>query len=99
MDLVDRVCETLHRVLGPDAEELRVLIAEPGKVTLEGVVEDEATHARVLDGVADTAEVEGVVDHLQVKPDIGAEAEPKETEFRKESDARAATGTGFQLIP
>jgi hypothetical protein len=98
MDLVDRVCETLQRVLGPNAEELRVLIDERRRVTLEGVVEDEAAHARVLDAVADAAEVDAVVDHLQVKPDIGAEAEAKETEFRDEKDARAMTVSGFQLI-
>jgi hypothetical protein len=99
MDVVDSVCDTLQRVLGRDAEELRILIDQPGRVTLEGVVEDEVTHTRVLNAVTDTAEVQGVVDHLEVKPDIGAEAEPKETEFRDEKDTRAVASTGFQLIP
>jgi hypothetical protein len=98
MDLVDSVCDALQRVLGPDAEELRVLIDEPGVVTLEGVVEDEATHAQVLDWVAETDGVERVVDHLQVKPDLGTEAAPKETEFGSAGDARAMTGTGVPRI-
>jgi hypothetical protein len=98
MDLVDSVCDALSLVLGPDAGELCVFIDEPGIVTLEGVVEDETQHAAVLDAVARTEGVERVVDHLQVKPDLGAEAGPKQTEFREEGDARAATATGFPRI-
>jgi hypothetical protein len=98
MDLVDSVCDALAHVLGAATEGLRVVIDAPGSVTLEGVVEDEATHAAVLDAVARTQGVEKVVDHLYVKPELGAEAQPKDTEFRKEGDARAMTGTGFQRI-
>ena len=98
MDLVDSVCDAVCRVLGSAAEQLRVVIDAPGSVTLEGVVEDEATHAAVLDAVGRTDGVEHVVDHLSVKPELGAEAQPRDTEFRKEGDARAMTGTGFQRI-
>jgi len=98
MDLVDSVCDALSRVLGAASEQLRVVIDAPGNVTLEGVVEDEATHAAVLDAVARTEGVEHVADHLLVKPELGAEAQPKETEFGREGDARAMTGTGFRLI-
>lgn len=98
MDLVDSLCDTLAHVLGPAAEELRVVVDAPGNVTLEGAVEDETTHAAVLDAVGHTEGVEKVVDHLQVKPDLGAEAAPKQTEFGDEDDADAMTGTGFQRI-
>jgi hypothetical protein len=98
MDLVDSVCDALENVLGAAAEQLRVVIDAPGSVTLEGIVEDETTHAAVLDAVAKTDGVELVLDHLYVKPELGAEAQPKDTEFRKEGDARAMTGTGFQRI-
>jgi hypothetical protein len=98
MDLVDSVCDALENVLGAAAEQLRVVIDAPGSVTLEGVVEDEATHAAVLDAVAKTEGVDHVLDHVYVKPELGAEAQPKDTEFSKEGDARAMTGTGFQRI-
>ncbi|HEX8793674.1 MAG TPA: BON domain-containing protein [Polyangiaceae bacterium] len=98
MDIVDHVCHTLEHVLGPAAEQLRVVIDAPDTVTLEGIVEDEATHGSVLEAVAHVDGVGHVVDHLHVKPDIGAEAEPKDTEFRNEGDARAMTGTGFRRI-
>jgi hypothetical protein len=98
MDLVDTVCATVEQVLGPAAEQLRVVIDSPDSVTLEGVVEDEAAHGSVIEAVAQTEGVGRVIDHLQVKPDIGAEAQPKETEFRDERDARAMTGTGFRRI-
>jgi len=98
MDLVDSVCDALARVLGAAAEQLRVVIDAPGSVTLEGVVEDEATHAAVLDAVAQADGVEHVLDHLHVKPELGAEAEAKSTEFRREGDARAMTRTGFPRI-
>lgn len=98
MDLVDSVVETLGRVLGPDADEVRAVISAPGLVTLEGMVEDEATHASVIDAVAHTEGVEHVTDLLHVKPDLADEAAPKQTEFRDEDDARAMTGTRFQRI-
>ena len=98
MDLVDNVCDALQRVLGAATEGLRVVIDAPGTVTLEGLVEDEATHAAVLDAVTRTDGVERVVDHLHVKPELGAEAEAKSTEFRREGDARAMTRTGFPRI-
>lgn len=98
MDLVDSVCATVEHVLGPAAEQLRVVIDAPDTVTLEGIVEDEATHGSVLEAVAHTDGVGRVVDHLQVKPDLGTEAAPKDTEFRDERDARAMTGTGFRRI-
>lgn len=98
MDLVDSVCATVEHVLGPAAEQLRVVIDAPDVVTLEGVVEDEAIHGSLLEAVAHTDGVGRVVDHLQVKPDIGAEAAPRDTEFREEDDARAMTGTSFKRI-
>lgn len=98
MDLVDSVCATVERVLGPAAEQLRVVIDAPDVVTLEGIVEDESVHGSLLEAVAHTDGVGRVVDHLQVKPDIGAEAGPKQTEFRDEGDARAMTSTSFQRI-
>ncbi len=98
MDIVDGVCHTLEHLLGPAAEQLRVVIDAPDTVTLEGVVEDEAVHGSVLEAVAHVEGVGRVIDHLQVKPDIGAEAAPKDTEFRDEGDARAMTATGFQRI-
>ena len=98
MDLVDNVCDTLEHVLGPAAEQLRVVMDPPGDVTLEGEVEDETTHAAVLDAVAHTQGVDKVIDHLHVKPDLADEGAPKDTEFGDEGAAQAMTGSRFQRI-
>jgi hypothetical protein len=43
--------------------------------------------------------VDEVRDHLSVKPELAAEARPKETEFLREADAHAITAGEFDKIP
>jgi hypothetical protein len=92
-DLRRAVTEALHQ-----REELRAAgisaSVENGTVVLEGAV-DEAwlasaaeTTARAVPGVQD------VICRVEVRPDIGTEAQAKQTEFGDADRARAATGLG-----
>jgi hypothetical protein len=98
MVLLDEVRRTIKLALGPAADEVRVSCDRHGRVALAGTVEDEGARAAVLDAVAKADGVVRVDDGLEVKPDLAAEAGPKETEFAREPDARAMTGRELRGI-
>jgi osmotically-inducible protein OsmY len=98
MELVDRVRQSVQHIRGRGGDGVRVSIEGHGRVIVTGTVEDEAARSLVLDAVAKTSGVESVADELEVKLELGDEAGPKSTEFAREADARAMTGTDFPKI-
>ena len=98
MDVVEQVHGALELALGSAARDVRASDGGRGRVVLSGTVEDEATRGAALEAAARTEGVEVVEDELEVKPDLAAEAAPKDTEFANRGDARAITGTEFPKI-
>jgi hypothetical protein len=62
------------------------------------MVEDEATRATAREVAECVAGAGAIEDRLCVKPEWGAEAEAKQTEFGTEASARAMTGGDFEKI-
>ncbi|MBV9950159.1 MAG: BON domain-containing protein [Myxococcales bacterium] len=97
MDEITRdVRSALYEAIGVRCEDIELRETD-GKVVVGGVVDDLATRDRVLQ-VVRTASGRPVEDDLQVGADWGEEAQPKETEFGNEADARAMTSSDFQRI-
>jgi hypothetical protein len=99
MELVERVRAALTAKLGPGADEIHVAMTAVGMFTLSGTVEDEGARADALRAAAMIRGVQRVQDHLYVKPELAAEARPKETEFLSAADAHAITAGEFDKIP
>jgi hypothetical protein len=99
MDVVDQVRTALAAKLGPAADEIHVSMKATGNLTLSGTVEDHGARADALRAAALTDGVHEVHDHLSVKPELAAEARPKETEFQSGAVAHAIVDGEFDKIP
>lgn len=90
-DLERRVNEVLHARSDLSGANVKATL-HGDTVLLEGTVDDVWTASRLGDAVRAIPGVAAVRNQLAAGPDLGAEAEAKDTEFRDRSDARAATG-------
>jgi hypothetical protein len=97
-DLVDRVRAALRDTIGPAAEQIAIDADERGVVTLGGVVEDETTRAVVIELASRALGAARVDDRLQVKPEWGVEAAPKQTEFGTRATAHGITQDDFDKL-
>jgi hypothetical protein len=97
-DLVERVRAALRETIGPAAEQIAIDADDRGVVMLGGVVEDETTRAVVIEVASSALGAARVDDRLQVKPEWGAEAAPKETEFGTRARAQGITQDDFDKL-
>jgi osmotically-inducible protein OsmY len=90
-DLERAVAEALRHA--PELRTAEVAVHIEGTVVvLDGSVDDVIAAAAAHRIACAVPGVTHIDDRIQVRPDIGAEAAPKETEFGDASRANAATG-------
>jgi hypothetical protein len=95
---VEAVRSALRGALGAAAEQIAVDANDRGLVTVGGVVEDESTRATAIEVVSSAPGALRVEDRLNVKPEWGAEAAPKQTEFGTRAAAHGITQDDFDKL-